>query len=76
MCIIMTQMDTTDKLGMRIAIKDNIWQNIGLTLKSPVESPSYHNGFPLDLGDLKTNGAATDLFCTGVIGHPGCMLLN
>ena len=24
----------------------------------------------------KTNGVATDLFCTGVIGHPGHMFLN
>ena len=25
---------------------------------------------------IKTNGVATDLFCTGVIGHPGCMFLT
>ena len=44
---------------------------------SPVESPSCHNGFPLDLGDHKNkNGVATDLFCTGVIGHPIGMFLN
>ena len=24
----------------------------------------------------KTNGVATNLFCTGVIGHPGCMFLS
>ena len=24
----------------------------------------------------KTNGVATDLFCTGVIGHPVGMILN
>ena len=24
----------------------------------------------------KINGVAIDLFCTGVIGHPGCMSLN
>ena len=24
----------------------------------------------------KINGVATDLFCTGVIGHPGHMFLN
>ena len=29
-----------------------------------------------DLDDHKTNGVATDLFCTGVIGHPGHMFLN
>ena len=45
--------------------------------KSPVESPSCHNGFPLDLEDHKTRyGVATDLFCSGVIGHPGHMFLN
>ena len=36
-----------------------------------------HNGFPLDLDDHKhKNGVATDLFCTGVIGHPGHVFLN
>ena len=30
-----------------------------------------------DLDDHKNkNGVATDLFYTGVIGHPGCRLLN
>ena len=30
-----------------------------------------------DLEDHKTyNGVATDLFCTGVIGHPRSMFLN
>ena len=24
----------------------------------------------------KINGVATDLFCAGVISHPGCMFLN
>ena len=40
------------------------------SLKSPVESPSCHNGFPLDL-ELEKNkkGVATNLFCLGVIGH-------
>ena len=27
-------------------------------------------------GFSKINGVATDLFCTGVIGHPGYMFLN
>ena len=50
------QIDIVDKLNMRIAIEDNIWQNIGLSLyKSLVESPSCHNGFPLDLDDYKNN---------------------
>ena len=36
-----------------------------------------HNGFPLDLNDHENkNGVATDLFCTGVIGHPGHVFLN
>ena len=63
---------------MRKNMKDNIWLDIGLTLStSPVESPSYHNGFPLDLDDHKNqNGVAADLFCTGVIGHPRHMFLN
>ena len=29
-----------------------------------------------DLDDHKINGVATDLFCTGVIGHPECMFLS
>ena len=30
-----------------------------------------------DLEDHKNkNGVATDLFCKGVIGHPGCVFLN
>ena len=36
-----------------------------------------HNGFLLDLEDYKNkNGVATDLFCTGVIGHSESMFLN
>ena len=36
-----------------------------------------HNGFPLDLEDHKNqNGVATDLFCMGVVGHSGHVLLN
>ena len=38
-----------------------------------------HNGFSLRLGvttKIKYNGVAIDLFCTGVIGHPGHMFLN
>ena len=36
-----------------------------------------HNGFPLQLGwPQKLNGVAIDLFCTGVIGHQGCMFLS
>ena len=47
------------------------------SLISPVESPSCHNGFPLDLEDHKhKNGVATNIFCTGVIGHPDYVFLN
>ena len=35
-----------------------------------------HNGFPPRLGRPQKYGVATDLFCTGVIGHPGHMFLN
>ena len=38
---------------------------------------SCHNGFPPRLGrPQKLNGVATDLLCTGVIGHPRHMFLN
>ena len=33
LCIITTQIDTVDKLNMWITKEDNIWHNIGLTLK-------------------------------------------
>ena len=68
----------TNKLNMRNNMEDNIWLSIGLTLLIPqwsrqaVITASRH-----DLDDHKNyNGVATDLFCTGVIGHPGCMFLN
>ena len=78
LCIITTPKDTVNKLNMQITIEDNIWHKIGLTLKDPqwshqaVITVSRH-----DLEDHKNNnGVATDLFCTGVIGHPRCMFLN
>ena len=55
------------KLFFPIIFKSDI-QLTFLTLLSPVESPSYHNGFSLNLEDKK-NGVATNLFCIGVIGH-------
>ena len=39
----------------------------------PVESPSCHNGFSLDLEDKTKHGVATNLFCLGVIGHRKCL---
>ena len=33
--------------------------------------PKCHNGFLPRLGRPQKYGVATDLFCTGVIGHPG-----
>ena len=48
----------SQKISKRRLIK-KVWLS-----KSPVESPSYHNGFPLDLDDHKNNGVATDLFWT------------
>ena len=63
---------------MQNNMKDNIWLSIGLTLLSPqwsrqaVITVSRH-----DLEDHKIkNGVATDLFYTGVIGHPGHTFLN
>ena len=46
------------------------------SLFSLVESPSYHNGFLLNLDDHKNKWIAIDLICTGVIGHLGYMFLN
>ena len=40
------------------------------SLNSPVESPSCHNGFPLDLELEKTmQWSRHQSFCIGVIGH-------
>ena len=52
-----------------IIFKNDTWL-IGLTLVSPVESPSCYNDFSLDLEDKTKHGVATNLFCLGVIGHP------
>ena len=42
-----------------------------------IKFDTCHNGFPLELDDHKhKNGVAIDLFCTGVIGHPGSLFLN
>ena len=77
LCIITTQIDTVDKLNMWITIENNIWHNIGLTLKAPYWSrQAIITASSYDLEDHKNNGVATNLFCTGVIGHPGCMFLS
>ena len=41
-----------------------------------MEVNTCHNGFPPRLGRPQKYGVATDLFCTGVIGHPGHVFLN
>ena len=35
-----------------------------------------HNDFPLGLNDHENREVATNLFCTGVIGHSGYNFLN
>ena len=55
----------------------NLIKTYSQTLKSIYVYNSCHNGFPLDLDDHKyNNGVTTDLFCTGVIGHPRHLFLN
>ena len=68
----------TDKLSMRNNMKDNIWLSIGLTLLSPQSSRQAVITVPRSTWRTtkNKNGVATDLFCTGVIGHPGSMFLN
>ena len=62
----------SDKLNMRITIEDNIWLSNPQWSRQAVITVSRH-----DLEDHKyKNGVAIDLFCTGVIGHPGHMFLN
>ena len=68
----------TDKLSMQVktceTTHNQLWARPSI---SPMESPSCHNGFSLNLDDHKyKNEIAIDLFCTGVIGHPRCMFLS
>ena len=43
---------------------------------SPAELSSCHNGFRSTWMTTKIKGVATDLFCTGVFDHSGCIFLN
>ena len=67
----------TDKLSMQVktcqTTHNILWARPSISL---VESPSCHNGFPLDLADNKNNGVAIDLFYASVIGHPRNNFLN
>ena len=62
---------------MRIAIEDNIWQNIGLTLyKSSVESRSYHNGFSLNMDNHKNKKSRHRSFLYGCDRSSGVHVLK
>ena len=66
-----------DKLSIQIMMEDNIWLNIGLTLYIPQWSrQAIITNSRSTWMTTKLNGVATDLFCTGVIGHPIGMILN
>ena len=59
---------------MRFVVKFNL---LCYLVAFQITKCSCHNGFSLDLDNhKKLNEVATDLFCTGVIGHPGSMFLN
>ena len=57
-------------------MKDNIYLNNGLTLLSPVESPSCHNGFPLDLDDHKNKWSHHRSFLYGCDQSPSMHILK
>ena len=67
----------TDKLSMQPTNErqhmTRYWPN---SLSPQWSRQICHNGFPPRLGRPRKYGVATDLFCTGVIGHPGHMFLN
>ena len=50
---------------------------MNLSYNKTINNLYCHNGFPPRLGgSQKLNGVATDLFCTGVIGHLGYMFFK
>ena len=62
LCIITTQIDTVDKLDIRITIE----KKYDKKHMSPVESPSCHNGFLLDLDDYKNQMESPSIFSVRV----------
>ena len=57
---------------MKLKLLVNVWLPFYYFGMLPVITVFRH-----DLYDHKhKNGVATDLFCTGVIGHPGHVFLN
>ena len=77
MCIITTQIDTIDKLSMRITTRrqhmTKYWFD---SLSSQRSHQAVITVSRLTWMTIKINGVATDLFFTGVIGHPGYRFLN
>ena len=78
MCIITTQITMTDKLSIQITMENRqhmtkYWSDS----LSPQQSRQAIITVSRSLWmTKKINGVTTDLLCTGVIGHPGCMFLN
>ena len=68
----------TDKLSMQITNERQHMTKYWPNSRDPQWSRQAVITFSRhDLDDHKhKNGVATDLFCTGVIGHPGYVLLN
>ena len=54
----------TDKLSMRIKV-EHITKQMAQPSKSLTESPSCHNGFPLDLEDHKNKWSCHQFFLHG-----------
>ena len=51
-----------DKSSIQITMEDNIWLSLVWLSKSPMESPSYHNSFPLDLDNHKNKMESPPIF--------------
>ena len=70
------QIDTIDKLSMRNTTKTTYDKILAWLSKSPVESPSYHNGFPLDLDDHKIKWSHHRSFLYRCDRSPGMHVLK
>ena len=77
MFIIMTQIDTIDKLSMRITTRRQHMTKYWSDSLNPQWSRQAVVMISLSTWmTTKMNGVVTDLFCTGVIGHPEYNFLN
>ena len=65
----------TDKLSMQIKV-EHIIKQMARPSKSPMESPSCHNGFPLNLDDHKNKWSYHRSFLYVCDRSPGMQVLK